>query len=199
MVDKISLGLMALAASAFGTASAQAAVVVIDFDDVVAPTAFSEQPLQVTDQYAALGIQFGPGAINNRNEILNYSTFAAPPGATFENLLASEGNLAIEAFFTVPVYSVGALIGISAGTDLLSIFDADDNLLDSILGDDVFVSLSSTTAIARFTVTTFADITPAIDNLTFEVRETTDIPAPAALGLIGFGILGVAGLRRRRP
>jgi hypothetical protein len=169
-----------------GAASADTIVVNFDFypgpdgvlgtgDDVpiVAPTTFASQTLQLTDQFAAVGIVFAVPPVNDRNEILNNDTFTNPPGSTEPNLLAASGTLAIEARFIIPVFEVGAIIGVSGGSDRLEIFDAGGASLGSIIGDDVFVSLTSTTPIARFTIVAATGSTAAIDNLTFVTGTST--------------------------
>ncbi|MBX3377739.1 MAG: hypothetical protein KF678_12135 [Phycisphaeraceae bacterium] len=153
-------------------------------DDVpiVAPSTFAAQTLQITDQFAALGIVFTTPPVENKNEILNNSSFVVPAGSTAPNLLASSGTLTIEAQFTVPVFRVGAIIGISGGSDRLEIFDAGGVSLGSIVGDDVEVSLSSTTPIARFVVSTFTGTTPTIDNLVFERASSCYANCDASTG-----------------
>jgi hypothetical protein len=179
------------------TSSANSAPVVINFDDVVAPSSFPTQTVQLTNQYASFGVLFTTPPTENANEVLNNSSFTVPGGATNPNLLASADFLAIEGFFTGPVFSVGALIGISGGSDRLSIFDAAGNLLASVVGDDVFVSLTSASPIARFTVTAATESTPAIDNLTFEVGAA-QVPEPSSVTLVGLSLLALLSLKRRR-
>jgi hypothetical protein len=144
-------------------------------DDVVitAPTTFASQTLQLTDEFATLGIRFVPNPpLNGANEVLNGSTFTTPAGHTPPNLLAGETLNVIRADFTVPVSRVSALIGISGGSDLLEIFDAGGASLGSLVGDDVVVSISSATNIASFEIRTFSGTTPAIDNLEFDIGGT---------------------------
>ena len=162
-------------------ASAAAESIVINFDfypgpdnmlgtpddvPIVAPTGFATQTLQMTDQFAAVGIIFSVPPVNDKNEILDNATFTVPPTVSEPNLLASSGTATIEGRFIVPVFEVGAIIGISGGSDRLEIFDAAGASLGSVVGDDTFVSLSSTTPIARFVVSIASGTTPAIDNLT---------------------------------
>lgn len=186
---------------AAGTAGAQT----IDFDffpggdgllgtaddvPIVAPSNFTDQTEQLTDQFASLGILFTPDpAVDGRNEILDSVSFSTPPSATAPNLLASSGSQIIEFIFTKPINDVGAIIGISGGEDILEAFDSDGNSLGSIVGDDEFVSLQTTTDIARVEIRAVNSTTPAIDNLTF-------VPAPATAALLGLG--GLAATRRRR-
>ena len=140
----------------------------LDDIPIVAPTVFSSQPLQLTNEFASVGILFTPDPpVNDRNEILNNASFATPPSASDPNLFASSGLGTIEGRFTVPVFEVGAIIGISGGSDSLEIFDAANNSLGVIVGDDTFVSLTSSTPIDRFVIVAASGTTAAIDNLTF--------------------------------
>ena len=148
-------------------------------DDVVitAPTTFASQTMQLTNEFAALGIHFEPNPPQNgANEVLDAATFTTPAGHTPPNLLAGESLNIIRASFSVPVSRVSALIGISGGSDQLEIFDAGGASLGAQVGDDVVVSLSSATNIASFEIRTFSGTTPAIDNLEFDVAGT---PPPA--------------------
>lgn len=79
------------------------------FDDVpiTGPTGFFVQPMQLTDEFAPLGIRFVPNpSLDDMNEVLNSSSFTTPPSHTPPNLLASSGMSTIEAVFTVPVSRV---------------------------------------------------------------------------------------------
>ncbi len=140
-------------------------------DDILidAPTTFASQPDQLTDEFAALGIQFVPNPpVDNSNEVLDAASFNTPPEHTAPNILAASGSSTIEAEFTVPVFQVSALVGISGGTDEMEIFDAGGVSLGSIIGDDAVVTLNSTTPIARVVFRAATSTTPAIDNLTFD-------------------------------
>jgi len=145
-------------------------------DDVpiVAPTTFGAQPQQLTDEFMSLGLRFTPNpATNDMNEVLDAASFTTPAGHTPPNLFASSGTLMIRGSFTVPVSRVGALIGISGGSDELQIFDAGGASLGTIVGDDAFVFLTSTTPIASFAIRAFTSTTPAIDNLEFDIAAPT--------------------------
>ncbi len=126
--------------------------------------------MQLTDEFMSLGIRFIPNPpIDDYNEILDAASFATPPGHTPPNILAAVGATGtIEAEFTGPVFSVSALIGISGGSDEMEIFDAANNSLGTLVGDDVVVTLTSVTPIARFIIRPFNSTTPAVDNLTFD-------------------------------
>jgi len=141
----------------------------VDDIPIVAPSTFASQAMQLTDEFAPLGIRFIPNpSLDQKNEVLNASSFTTPPSHTPLNLLASSGTLTIEATFTVPVSRVKALIGISGGADELEIFDAGGNSLGSAVGDDVDVELTSATPIASFVIRASVGSTPAIDNLEFD-------------------------------
>ncbi len=135
---------------------------------IVAPTLFTAQALQLTSEFATVGVRFAEPVTNDRNEILNNDTFANPPTSTEPNLFASSGALTIEFTFTIPVHSVTALIGISGGSDRMTIFNAAGASLGSAVGDDADVTLTSPTPIARVVISPETGTTPAIDNLRFE-------------------------------
>lgn len=165
-------------------------------DDVAitAPSTFTSQPLQLTDEFLSLGIRFLPNPpTNDANEILNASTFSTPAGHTPPNLFGSSGALQIEARFTVPVTRVAALIGISGGAELLEIFDAGGALLGSGVGDDTVVSLSSATPIAALRIRTSSGTTPAIDNLEFDVAAPSTPLVYCTAGTTSNGCLPTIG------
>lgn len=127
---------------------------------------------QLTDEYAGLGVTFLPNPpLNDANEILLINGFATPPTITAPNLLGNRENDLVLGEFSVPVYRVSALIGISSSVGEMEIFDANGASLGLMQGDDVEVSLSSATPIARFEVRPAPGTTGwvAIDNLEFDV------------------------------
>ena len=148
-----------------------------DDELIDAPTVFSSQSVQLTDEFAALGIRFIPNPPSNDfNEVLDAASFSTPPEHTMPNILAASGTNTIEAEFTVPVFRVSALIGISGGADEMEIFDANGASLGTVIGDDEVVTLMSTTPIARVLVRPSGSTTPAIDNLEFEGSGTVGTP-----------------------
>ena len=158
---------------------------------ITAPTLFSSQLEQLTDQFASLGIEFTPLVpIDDRNEILDAASFTTPPSHTPPNLLGSAGSEIIEFRFTVAVSSVTALIGISGGSDVMEIYDSGGASLGARVGDDVEVTLSSTSPIARVEIRPFASTTPAIDNLIFESSGLTLSTVDSCPGPMTFNISG---------
>jgi hypothetical protein len=142
----------------------------------------------LTDQFFVVGVVFAVPPENDRNEILNNASFVTPPSATDPNLLASSGTRTIEFRFLTNVHSVAALIGISGGTDRMTIFDAGGVSLGTAVGDDVEVVLTSPTAIARVVVAAETGTTPTIDNLRFEGASCyPDCNGDGALNLSDFG------------
>ncbi len=143
-------------------------------DDVpiVAESFYSTTTWQLTDEYASVGVRFLPNPpVNDANEILKIDTFATPPTITAPNLLGNRETGLVVGEFLVPVLRVSALLGISSSVGELEIFDTNGNSLGLIQGDDVEVSLSSATPIARFEVRPAPGTAQwvAIDNLEFDV------------------------------
>lgn len=142
----------------------------IDDVPIVAPSTFATQPVGLTSEFAALGVEFTPNPPTpDANEILNSSSFTTPAGHTTPNILCASGALQVRGSFTVPVSRVAALIGISGGSDMLEIFDAGGLLLGSGVGDDIVVSLTSGVPIASFVIRPASGSTVALDNFEFDV------------------------------
>jgi hypothetical protein len=137
-------------------------------DDVpiTAPASFAAQTSQLTNEYASTGLIFST-PVEDRNEILNNSTFLVTPFATGPNILTSSGTEVTEFNFTRPIYAVGALLGISGGSDTMRAFNAANVQIGSATGDDTFQTITTTQPITRVTVEAATSTTPAIDNLTF--------------------------------
>ena len=163
---------------------------------------FSSQPDQLTDEFADLGILFTPDpSVENKNEILNDSSFTRTVGSPV-NLLSTDRLThppfgPIDAIFTIPVRELTMAIGLSSGVaepNILEIYDAADDLIDSIIASDAFVTLVSPVDIARFQVRAIEDgEQAAIDDITFEA-----VPEPATLAPLGLDWLPGATARRRR-
>jgi hypothetical protein len=158
---------------------------------IVAPALFNDQPVQITDQFQSVGIRFLPNPPQqNKNEILNDSTFTRTAGSRVNLLSTSRSSFAfgpIEAQFTVPVYELTMAIGLGSSSSVqpnrLEIFDADSNMIDSVVASDAFVTLSSAVPIDRFRVTaTVSANQAAIDDIEFN-----PVPEPVTwlLGLAG--------------
>ena len=140
---------------------------------IVAPTQYAQQPVQLTDQFSALGIDFTPNPpINDQNEILDALTFTMPPGHTAPNLLGSLFFAPISGSFSHPVHTLSALVGFTGGVEM-EIYDAAGASLGTIIGNSVVLSLTSATPIAsfEFRASGFA-FGVAIDNLEFDALPT---------------------------
>jgi len=138
-------------------------------DDVaiIAPSTFAAQATQLSTEFAGLGLSF-PAAVGDRNEIVNNTTFGVPAFQTAPNLLGSLGAADIGFGFTRPIYRVGALLGISGGSDRMIAFNAANVQIGSIVGDDTFEFIATVQPIARVLIEPFGgSTTPTIDNLTF--------------------------------
>ena len=182
LVSVPSGGLFGLGAIKIGSSSS----VFIDFeafpgpdgqlgtaDDITidAPTLFSQQSEQLTEQFAPLGIHFVPNpSLEDVNEILNDSSFGTNPGSS-PNILTSLGSVrnAIEAYFDFDVYEITAAIGIASGSagDRLTIFSdtALTHPIGSVDGNNAIVNITSPTVIRGIRVENLDGVPPTLDDL----------------------------------
>lgn len=173
----------------------------LDDIPINAPNLFSDQPVQITDQYAAVGIEFLPTpGVQDQNEILNDASFNRTAGSS-ENLLSTLRSQfpfgPIEARFTVPVYELAMAIGLgsigSVQPNRLEIFDAGGGLIDSVVGSDEVVTLTSTLPIDRFVVVaTDRTRQAAIDDIAYTI-----VPEPTSGVCLMLSMCAFAARRRK--
>jgi hypothetical protein len=174
------------------------------------PTAQTVQG-SLSGQYAAPflsggnGVGFGPGGTDQPNGVdaTRYVTSGSTGNGGNDSitfLLPANGGLGYLYF--------GLLWGSVDSFNTLSFFDG-NTLIGSITGSNVtaspngnqgvngtlYVNITSTVAFDRV-VATSTSFAFEIDNVAY--NETVPVPAPAALGLFGVGLLGLAWARRRR-
>jgi hypothetical protein len=132
-----------------------------------------------------------------------YNNFGAGVGTTTTSILTSSGDedivASIGATFAVgfDVYLNGlgpASASFFNGADLLGVIDfpsdASDQRFAGILSDVQVTSF-------RWTSTLGAQLNTGIDNVIFGRPETTEVPEPATLMLVGSGLAAVARRRYR--
>jgi len=182
MVCAIILGIV-------GTANAA-----ITFDESPAGTLIS-------DQYAALGVEFLPGQLTGK--LPQLSMDGAMPSAPVlrptgeDNYYAFQGDFWMD--FTTPVVNVTFDSGYwdAVGQAVIDVYDPGMSLLTTVSNTAVGVDTISISGLGQIGYVYFNSIADPsgadIDNLAF-----TQIPAPGAilLGSIGVGLVG--WLRRRR-
>lgn len=133
----------------------------------------------------------------------------AAPGATSPVLSGSPlFNGPISVFFSVPVAGVGLKGGYfdAVGATTIEAYDADGNILGSITnsveGFEFYGLADSTGANVikgiSFFITGSEPAGFEIDNLTFGAASVIQTPEPGILLLLGTGLLGLLGLRRKR-
>lgn len=151
-------------------------------DDVplTAPSLFSSQTTQLTTEFSSVGLTFTMPTTNDANEVLLAQSFSPPGTHSPVNLLAAGSGLVLGGTFSVPVFEVSALVGITSngatGADILKIFDAGGISLGTVQGSETTVTITSAVPIARFEIRDSGAISDvvAIDNFSF----VTQPPGP---------------------
>lgn len=177
-----------------------AQAVVIDFNDMPVNTV-------LTDQYADQGVTFS--AYENGMEVALVVVDTVSPGLgnylgnTTANGYPNRHDL-VRLDFAGTLESL-SLDVIPHGWENITLraYDLDGALLESLsVGNNQAIASASFSAagIARLDVLQPLDgWAYGLDNIRFELAApVADVPEPAALGLLGLGLLGVAGLRRRK-
>ena len=167
----------------------------------------------VTNQFQLLGLTF--------SNTVALRAFSADPANTLDDsefppfsgiTVVANGNQnvlggSIMLDFTTPVTSVSGHFTYS-GALTLTAFDASsaqvaqassalsENLVSSGNSPNEFIQLTFAGGIAEVTIEiSGTDATFTLDDLTFTPLTTEAVPWPANLGLLGAGVLGIAGLR----
>lgn len=212
-VNKMRVCPVTLAAAAvlIAAQSAQATVSLINasaFDGAQQVVTFdsiaNEAP--ITNEFAGQGVVFS-GALYGMTNPGDTHMFAGPPAAIASNWLYSHGSLGGTSF-TAAFSSDENLLGfyqeLNPGDNLTVNLFENGNPVDSInlpspaSTQGTFVGLEDTSAFnsAEFTVTTNVNGFVALDFFQFE--SVAPVPEPASAALIATGLLGFAGLRKRR-
>jgi hypothetical protein len=204
---RIKSVLASMAVCAAIASPAAAATTVIDFDDAVAPAAFSDQT-PLTNQYAALGVTFAgvgfPGA-----EVLDQDSNFGVGARSGRNFLAHNTytGLATEAIFATAISGFEVFVGSGAGYDGLywaNGYNLAGDLVDAVSIQFAPGNAGGWTALnlsgAGITRVQFgsSNLNWLADDLSFSTAGSA-VPEPAtwAMMITGFGLAGTA-LRRRR-
>jgi hypothetical protein len=129
-----------------------------------------------------------------------------PPASTF--LDNRYGGYPFEFDFASSVSAFGMKIGATNYMQDLTAYDALNNVLGTIIIPDQvdtlaypytgFYGLSfSSTSIAKATLTANADDWFVIDDFTYAGNGNTQVPEPTTMLLLGLGLVGLAGVRRK--
>ncbi len=152
--------------------------------------------------YSALGVTFSPGNF--------YGSPIGPvssPYGWFNNTLVGNDRVFDATFIVSGITSVGVqnvLYSAKPNGAILRAYDASDNLLGSVSSDSDggtldFFGLTTSSDIARITVTVVDPYGWGLDDLRFGRADDGTVPEPGSLAmLLGAGIVGTGVIVRRR-
>jgi len=168
---------------------------------------FNGQTLTGGSPQSLTGLPSGPLALNLDP---NAPTFIANDAAATTNPILSGTPLfngPISVLFSVPVAAVGLTGGYfdAVGSTTIQAFDANGvalgSIVNSVTGFEFYGLADSTGANVisgiSFYITGNEPAGFEIDNLTFGAAAAVKTPEPATMLLLGFGLLGIAGFRKR--
>ncbi|MEQ9462705.1 MAG: PEP-CTERM sorting domain-containing protein [Haliea sp.] len=200
----------ALLLSASALSMASPIVINFDVDGLGNPIAGNTP---ITDQYASLGVLF-EGLEDD--VLVDINAAPDPDGVTAPsspNVLTncSDANVAcpgnradiVSIFFDMPVFNISLQLDSLGGQAVtFNLYDAADALLETLTissGGSVFIPVAFTASDVR----RVDGLQPndgwawAMDDLTFSAADSTPVPVPSTLLLLGLGLLGL-GVRGRR-
>jgi hypothetical protein len=204
-------------ASPIDSSSFSSSATLINFDDLTGGDCNLCGP-SVTDQYAALGVEFNDPSFPG-DDTADTNLTPLIPGASLPNALyVYQGGLIGQApaapfqiLFSVPVTMAGFVYGISDDSFLeVDVYGPGNTLIESLdfvgntapgLGLAGFAGVQESTDITSLEVSSHPDSDPCrtfsfdVDNVQF---EASPVPEPSTLLLIATGLIGLA-LGRRRP
>ena len=201
-VKKTLIGFAVLCLSLVFTVSLAGAEIIINFDDLDAPAGYEEQ-VALAEEYADLGVHFsGLGEVLNLfgagfDCLLTLSDpFSSPNALAFDGSTYANAYLPETISFDYTVDSVSLLFGGYAGTISLSGY-LDGTLVNEVsmtFAEGVWNTLTLSGGLYDSVILDSDDLFYlfVVDNLTIN-----PVPIPGALWLLGSGLVGLVGMRKR--
>ena len=188
-------------------AGAPAKAVTIDFDGTGAPSQFVNT-VPLTTLFSGLGVTFSAAASGNPGSILNQSGgfgINARSGTDFLAFNTIVGAVSDRLSFSSPASNFSIYVGYGGVVAIFTAnyYDSTNALIDS---QTIFASGGFYGKLFHSGPVSFVDISSSssawvADDLSFDVAVAPAVPEPAtwAMMLSGFGIVGGALRRSRRP